>query len=1532
MKTALTLLFAAFLALAAAPASAVIIVAGTDSGQIGSLGTSGSFPYTLQGGGNALVFGVYADNAITYSNPQYGGAAADAVITDGRVGLFYFENPAASGNITFDVDLTVADAGYFLYELSSVDTSMSAITSIDTSITTTADSQFVINYAGMNFGDGTGTTPAAGSIITTSSVYDIDGGGGGGALAHGTGFAGLAGVQTLGWDRMNGNDSGDVAIALFDAPGGPTPWNVNGGGSYNAGANWLGGNVPTDSPFFGPAHATAATATVTLDSPVSLSSMTISNANPYEIAGPSTLTLTGGANLLVGEGTHEISAVIAGSAGLTKSGGANLVLSGANTYTGGTTVAGGQLQLASAGAAPGNMSLAAAGTLAFVAGHDGAFSGNISGAGGVLLDASLTSETVTFSGAKTYTGVTQISGGTLSIGNGGALGAGNSTPETGTTVSENGSQNNGKLALTGGVTVANELLTLFPRRGAGVADLVHLTSSGNNTWGGNIKGGTNGDNYNIESTSGTLTLSGTISAPDDDTGVRNYVFTAAAGAAINVTGDIIDSPTDASGAPSGANLENNVNVIKRGAGTLRFSNGSNLNNDFWYGSVDGPGTVIEAGTLEVVGTANDGELRADVQVNAGATYKVDVGFNKYNLLPLSPYEVALSGAGTVIANTLGVYESNTLSPGDSIGTLKVTGDVDLFYFDADDTTVSNTGSLNFELGDDASIKSVDNTENDLISVSGDLQIGAGAGGSESIGGSQFVVNAAIADGVFDTSTNYTLFDANSLTLGPGVSASNFQVNFTDSLGNVITGSRYTASVVLDTVANEVQLDVDGTPVSLTWTGALGTAWDTNTTANWSGADTLFRSLDEVTFDDTAGENDTVDISSGDVIPSQVNFHSATGNTYTVTGANGISGATPINVTGDVTVALQNPNVLQGTIDVGPNARLEIGGGSDVQGDITGTGTLAYSVGGATLVSGISFLGPIELDTAVFIQDDNALGATSTGTTINAGGNLWFNFVDLTVSEPLTLNGGQVNVTGDMPQVVLTGQITADAAGGSFTVGPNHGDNALRVTGDITGTASGQVTASIGAGSVMTVTGNITNNGALIKQGGGTLALGSGVSIASAEIAVDGGTLDATALASVPLSGGQTLSGSFGTLDGNVVAASGSTVRVGGDGLEVGTVYQYTDATYGAGGNTTLAADGSEYTPPGGSSWLERAFGNENTILESQVGAPNPNGAPVLKTTVDGLTPSQTYNVLLHYWVDTSQWRILAGDSATLSQVDDLYDRDNGVDLGPLNFDTAVVKTEGNRTMFGAPLSLTANGAGEIEVFFDDAEGSGNTRTWYDGVSVEVVDVSPETFTISGDLALQSGATLSLDLASPGVNDRLIVGGALSVADGFSLDVAVATGVDSSSFGEGDSWDLIDFASATGAFSQGDFNLPSLSGGLLWDTSSLLTDGVLSIVAGIAADFGDFNGDGVVDAIDYAVWREAMEDPSAGAAGSESVLLMGNGNGDGFVTAADFSTWLNSFGADYGGSPPPSAPEPGSLLLILTAASFLANRRTRTTRV
>ena len=1495
MKATIAATVGALMFMLAGSASAVVIVGGTGTGAFDTVANpSPTFNYNLQGSGNVLVFGTYIDAAApVYSNILFDGNAPTGTIQTGRSLLAYYYNPDSSVDIGFTTSQGNVNGGYYLYELSNVNTSVLAdLSSTTGSITTTTDNRFVVDFVGNNFTDGHGLVPAAGSVITSTTITNFAGALGGGAIGSGTGVAGLAGAQTLGW--IPGPDgaalTGEVSAAFVAAAGGPISWNVNGGGNWGTGTNWLGNSTPSSGgqALFGDVLTAAnAPANIVLNVPVNVGKITFSNQNKYNIAGPQTLTLSGAAELSVGTGTHEVSANIAGSAGLTKSGGGALLLSGTNTYSGATNITGGSLQLSKTGAVPAAsaVTVAAAGNLAFVAGYNAAFNNAISGDGGVTLDASLTTETVTMGGANSYNGATTLLGGTLHVSNASALGTGSSTIASGTTVSANGSLGNAKLALSGNINIANELLTLFPRRGEGIADLVHVTSSGSNTWSGNIVGGVNGDFYNFESTSGNLTLPGTISAPDGGAGIRNFVFSGAGN--FDVT-KISDFAADANGniGVGAVNTETNVYVTKRGAGRLTIRTATASQNDFWQG-----GTVVEGGTLEVLasgGTA--GELWGPLELRSGTTFDVD-NFTTYAMSEGS----TLSGAGTIQANTFKVFTDNSLSPGNSVGTLTINGNLQL-----SDEFGTQGGVLTYELGNNPA--TVGGTENDLIQVNGSLS---------TIGSPDMTVTVIAAEGLV-AAGQYRLISHT----GSAVDVSGMTAQFSNELGDPLTARQ---TLAVSSVAGQVNLNVTGSAANLKWTGANGTAWDKNTTANWStGSSEVFFDQDQVTFDDLAADgaagdfntngvvdaadytvwrnnlgqnvalpneastpgsvtpedyNDwksnfgetapatVVDISGANVYPSLATFNSAIGHTYTITGANGFGGTTPINLTGNVRVVLNNTNTLQGDINIGANATLDIGtggGANTVSGNISGPGTLVVGGGFVPFTTANSLTGPIVITGGTMVPSNaDAFGTTDSGTTINTGGSVTFNFVNLLVSESFTFNGGSMIVSGnDGSATTMTGPINVTGAGATFQLATNLGADALLINNHISGSAAGPINVTVSGGSTASIAGNVTNNGILTKTGAGVLALGATTTVAAPQVVVNGGTLNVTAKSALVLASGQTLAGADGTVQGNVTAPSGSTVRVGQAGMPQKTFAQYIDATWGAVDSNTTHLGGGTLTPPAGvfsgnDEWSVRTgVGNNSNLLQGAPIGPYPDttSVPEIQTTVTGLLPNQTYDVYANFWDNNgvggaAAWRILAGPtqgSLTLyaNPADNLAGATAAVNTATLQYATAVLKTESDRTFFAAPIGqLTTDASGNLPPVFIDDNGNGpNERTWYDGITVSggIMSAVGETLTISGDLALQAGSILALDLGTPAESDLLAITGSLTA--GGTMAVTLDQTVAAPSLGN--VFNILDFTSASGSFNT--LSLPLLTAGLAWNTSSLLTTGELSVVAAGAGSLASSN--------------------------------------------------------------------------------------------
>lgn len=125
-----------------------------------------------------------------------------------------------------------------------------------------------------------------------------------------------------------------------------------------------------------------------------------------------------------------------------------------------------------------------------------------------------------------------------------------------------------------------------------------------------------------------------------------------------------------------------------------------------------------------------------------------------------------------------------------------------------------------------------------------------------------------------------------------------------------------------------------------------------------------------------------------------------------------------------------------------------------------------------------------------------------------------------------------------------------------------------------------------------------------------------------------------------------------------------------------------------------------------------------------------------------------------------------------------------------------------------------------------------------------------TILSAGNVGLSSTSTLVMELGgtSPGTGyDQLQSSGALTL--GGTLQVSLIHGFSPAA---GESFNLFDWTTMSGSFTT--LQLPLLSG-LSWNTSQLYTTGVLSVVGPSLQ--GDFNGDGVVNAADYVLWRKGL---------------------------------------------------------------------------
>ncbi|VTU23607.1 Fluffing protein [Variovorax sp. PBS-H4] len=499
------------------------------------------------------------------------------------------------------------------------------------------------------FGGGGG----AGSLFSSAGGF---GGGSGGILrggGSGGGGAGMGGAIFV-------MDGGSLTL------GGSTQVNGN---SVAAGASGNGGGAQAGSAF-GSGIFMQGTSSALAFVPGASATQTVADAIADQTGSGGT-----GSN--------------AGSIGVLKRGAGRLVLSGANTYSGGTTVTGGTLSISAdqnLGSAAGLLTLDG-GTLqttgaittaraitvgsaggGFQTDADLTSTGSISGPGGVTKTGS---GNLILTGVNTYGGGTTISGGMLQLGNGGDTGS-----IAGDVVLDNGAlafnRSDNALEIKG-VISGNGFLY---HAGTGT-----VTLSGANTYSGDtylLRGGTlsvAADN-NLGNASGVMRLyGGTLRNTAAFTTGRAFSFGGFSAifqtdADLTLTSDL-QSVGGGGGGGSG--------LIKTGGGTLVLTGDNNFFTN---------GITISAGTLQIGNGGATGRLFGDVFNNASLAFNRSDNVLDFSGEILGSGNVRQSGTGTTTLSYANSYTGGTFF---DAGVLSVAADDNLGA--AAGTVTFNGGAL-----------------------------------------------------------------------------------------------------------------------------------------------------------------------------------------------------------------------------------------------------------------------------------------------------------------------------------------------------------------------------------------------------------------------------------------------------------------------------------------------------------------------------------------------------------------------------------------------------------------------------------------------------------------------------------------------------------------------------------------------------------------------------------------------------------------------------------------------------------------------
>jgi hypothetical protein len=197
-----------------------------------------------------------------------------------------------------------------------------------------------------------------------------------------------------------------------------------------------------------------------------------------------------------------------------------------------------------------------------------------------------------------------------------------------------------------------------------------------------------------------------------------------------------------------------------------------------------------------------------------------------------------------------------------------------------------------------------------------------------------------------------------------------------------------------------------------------------------------------------------------------------------------------------------------------------------------------------------------------------------------------------------------------------------------------------------------------------------------------------------------------------------------------------------------------------------------------------------------------------------------------------------------------------------------------------------------------------------GLSIGLIDVTSNYIQDNpvNQLVIELGGTDSSQY------DRLMIAGT-ALLNGI-LDVSFVGGFIPM---PDDKFEILSAAGGiTGTFASE--SLPTLSGGLFLDVF-YLSNSVTLAVTGI---LGDYNHNGIVDAVDYVVWRKSLGQMGSG--------LAADGNGNNEIDAGDYDVWRMNFGrtstSGAAGSANAAVPESSSIVSLLIAIPILLRQRQR----
>ena len=514
-------------------------------------------------------------------------------------------------------------------------------------------------------------------------------------------------------DSAGALDAATLNITVVTSP----TWNNPAGGSWTTAGNWVGGFIGSGTGVTADFSTLDLTsdAAVTLDAARTIGNMVFGDTSPGNgwTLNPGTggvLTLDNGTNqplVTINTGTTTtIGAVVAGSNGFTKAGAGTLILTGANTFTGTTTVNAGTLNVGGGGATgaiPASpLAVASGATLAY------------------QFSTAFTAPAQAVTGNLSYTSAAQL-------GMAGTYG-GYQLTATGANVRVNGS-----LTINAGADDARITGTSTSAAGISSGGLRNITGTGNVTLTGTTGTGQYLDGISLAgvftATTGTLTLDGTA-ATGGAYGIESGVSGSWAGT-ISTFGNVVFKGTGGGGGSGGhdsdlnlGNLTGNGNVTLIGRsrglkslGTFTATGGLpyNVTLQTTAGHING---LLGAGT-DTTGNGNYTINSAAGVVLSGRT--INAGTGTISLTSALGYTVTSSSTLQSANLVMGDTRTIGISTGASF-TLNTTGTISNVISGAGNLAVTG-GTVT--LGGVDTYSGTTNISAGNLTVNGSLAAGAG---------------------------------------------------------------------------------------------------------------------------------------------------------------------------------------------------------------------------------------------------------------------------------------------------------------------------------------------------------------------------------------------------------------------------------------------------------------------------------------------------------------------------------------------------------------------------------------------------------------------------------------------------------------------------------------------------------------------------------------------------------------------------------------------------------------------------------------